>query len=173
MTNLDFLKVVLAECAEVPDILLDKIQYDDNDESLLYDVLFPLLGWDSDNDYESFADGQFMEYMEWKEPYIDFEKFFIIKNRQLTIDTSDMFDDYEEVVGDEDECDEMDFYDSCDLHRQYVMNYFNKKLAPHHLRLMELGLQDNAYFLLIHNDENKLKKLIDAFNKFDIPVIVE
>lgn len=64
MTNLDILKTALAECAEVPDVLLDKIQYDGNHESLLYDVLFPLLGWDSDNGYTRFADGQFMEYME-------------------------------------------------------------------------------------------------------------
>lgn len=173
MKNLDILKNTLAECAEVPDSLLDKIQYDSNDSSLLYDVLFPLLGWDADNGYARFADGQFMEYMEWKEPYIDFDKFFIIKKHQLTIDTDDMFDDYEEAVGDEDGFDEMDFYDNYDSNRQYVLNYFNKKLAPHNLRFVELGLQDNAYFLLVHNDEQKIQKLIDAFDKFNIPVIVE
>lgn len=84
-----------------------------------------------------------------------------------------MFDDYEETGDDEDEFDEMGFYDDYDANRQYVLNYFNQKLAPHNLRFVELGLQDNAYFLLIHNDENKLKNLIDAFDKFDIPVIVE
>ena len=170
MDNLTILKNALAESAEVPSILLDKIQYN-GDNELLYDVLFPILGWDKD--YQSFAHGQFMEYMEWKEPYIDFDKFFIIKNRQLTINTDDMFDDYEQEVGDEDEMDDMDIFDAYDLHLQYCFKYFNKKLAPHQLRLIDLGTNENAYFLLVHDDENQIENLVNALSKFDIPVLLK
>ncbi len=170
MDNLTILKNALAESAEVPSILLDKIQYN-GDNELLYDVLFPILGWDKD--YQSFAHGQFMEYMEWEEPYIDFDKFFIIKNRQLTINTDDMFDDYEQEVGDEDEMDDMDIFDAYDLHLQYCFKYFNKKLAPHQLRLIDLGTNENAYFLLVHDDENQIENLVNALSKFDIPVLLK
>lgn len=48
-----------------------------------------------------------MDYVEWKKPYLTFEGFFIIKNRQLSIPADDVFDDHEEVVGSEANTDEM------------------------------------------------------------------
>lgn len=91
MNGLTALKQALANSAEVPKALLDKIVYDGDNDDLLYEILFPILAWDSQNDYQSFDDGQFMEYMEWKEPYLNFDNFFMIKKRQLTINTDDIF----------------------------------------------------------------------------------
>lgn len=172
MNDFNQLKIALAECADVPQALLDGIHYDGNQETLVHEILFPVLGWDSDNDYKKFEGGQFMEYLEWKEPYLTFEDFFIIKNRQLSISTDDMFDDYAEVVGDEDDTDEMDVLDVAELHRQYCFTYFNKKLAPHQLRLVELGFHENAYLLLIHDKPTKIKELTEAFAKFGVQVIL-
>lgn len=83
------------------------------------------------------------------------------------------FDNYAQEVGDEDVMDEMDFLEACELHRQYCFNYFNKKLAPHQLRLIELGENENAYFLLVNDDEKQIKELAHAFERFGIPVILE
>lgn len=173
MNGLTALKQALANSAEVPKALLDKIVYDGDNDDLLYEILFPILAWDSQNDYQSFDDGQFMEYMEWKEPYLNFDNFFMIKKRQLTINIDDIFDNYAQEVGDEDVMDEMDFLEACELHRQYCFNYFNKKLAPHQLRLIELGENDNAYFLLVNDDEKQIKELTHAFERFGISVILE
>lgn len=172
MNDFNQLKIALAECAEVPQVLLDGIKYNGNHDTLVHEILFPVLGWDSNDDYKKFEGGQFMEYLEWKEPYLTFGDFFIIKNRQLSISTDDMFDDYAEVVGDEDDTDEMDIMELGELHRQYCFTYFNKKLAPHQLRLVELGFHENAYLLLIHDEPTKIKELTEAFAKFGVQVIL-
>lgn len=172
LNDFNQLKIALAQCAEVPQTLLAGIRYDGNQETLVHETLFPILGWDSDNDYKKFDGGQFMEYLEYKEPCLDFDVFFMIKNRQLNISTDDMFDDYEEVVGSEEDTDEMDIMELGELHRQYCFNYFNKKLAPHQLRLVELGLHENAYLLLIHDEPSKIQQLTDAFAKFGVQVIL-
>lgn len=87
MSDLTDIKEVLQQCASVPISLLDGIGYD-GECDLVADVLFPVLGWDSDNNYQTPADGQFMEYMEWKEPYLDFDKFALINSVALPLKMS-------------------------------------------------------------------------------------
>ncbi|STZ55483.1 Uncharacterised protein [Moraxella lacunata] len=183
MSDLTNIKEVLQQCASVPISLLDGIGYDGKCD-LVADVLFPVLGWDSDNNYQTPADGQFMEYMEWKEPYLDFDKFALIKQRGIAIE-DEFLEHYAQICGDDD--DEDDDFDGTDINmmfdamiqkemarfeamRELFFNYFNEQLAGHGLKLVELGSHENAFFLLVHNNDDDIKKLTEVFANYDVAV---
>lgn len=56
--------------------------------------------------------------------------------------------------------------------RELFFNYFNEQLAGHGLKLVELGSHENAFFLLVHNNDDDIKKLTEVFANYDVAVSV-
>lgn len=136
----------------------------ENVEYLTYDWLFPKLGYDKD--FQVSPHGQFMTYVEWKEPEIDLNQFKAVQQLGVSFDTNEIlapvYAKYEESL-DEDELEDLvDWYSDLD---NELLNAYNQALEPHNLQLIDIntGLSDNSFLLLVHNDENKINQLRQAF----------
>lgn len=136
----------------------------ENVEYLTYDWLFPKLGYDED--FQVSPHGQFMTYVEWKEPEIDLNQFKAVQQLGISFDANEIlapvYAKYEESL-DEDELEDLaDWYSDLD---NELLNAYNQALEPHNLQLIDIntGLSDNSFLLLVHNDENKINQLRQAF----------
>lgn len=133
----------------------------ENVEYLTYDWLFPKLGYDED--FQVGPHGQFMTYVEWKEPEIDLNQFKAVQQLGVSFDTDEIlapvYAKYEES-SDEDELEDWDVDSPDDF-----LNAYNQALEPHNLRLIDIntGFSEHGYLLLVHNDENKINRLRQAF----------
>ncbi len=63
------------------------------DEDLVCRWLFKHLGWYHESGKWHYADHQFMEYMEWKEPHLKLGKFYPIQKLGIEIDATGIDDE--------------------------------------------------------------------------------
>ena len=151
-------------------------------EDLVCDWLFKHLGWYSESGEWHYADHQFMEYMEWKEPHLKLGKFYPIQKLGIEIDATGIDDEvckrtlvefcaHEGIPVPDDQGELEDLFESEEMEMfamfndsNYVLEAYDALLKPHGLRLIDIGYTENAFLLMVKDDEavgNVEQALID------------
>ena len=140
-------------------------------EDLVCDWLFKHLGWYSESGEWHYADHQFMEYMEWKEPHLKLGKFYPIQKLGIEIDATGIDDEvckrtlvefcaHEGIPVPDDQGELEDLFESEEMEMfamfndsNYVLEAYDSLLKPHGLRLIDIGYAENAFLLMVKNDD--------------------
>ncbi len=135
-------------------------------DDLVNGWLFPALGYDAENDFARSPYGQFMTYVEWKEPYIDLNELKAVQKLGVSFDMEQILEPaYEQANESFEQADFLDddpmaFLDwSNDNPSSAFLPYYNQALEPHGLCLIDIGAYENSYLLLVHNYEDKINQL--------------
>ena len=150
------------------------------DEDLVCDWLFKCLGWYRESGEWHYAEHQFMEYMEWKEPHLKLGKFYPIQKQGIEIDTTGIDDEVckrtlEEFCAHEgipvpDDYGEMEeLFESDEMSMfamfndsNYVLDAYDALLKPHGLRLIDIGYAENAFLLMVKDDDEAVGNVEQA-----------
>ena len=149
-------------------------------EGLVCDWLFKHLGWYSESGEWHYADHQFMDYMEWKNPYLELERFYPIQKLGIEIDTTEIDDEVCDrtvaafctqegiaVPDEEDELDELCESDEMNMFAMFnahifVSDAYDALLKPHGLRLIDIGYAENAFLLMVKDDDEAVGNVEQA-----------
>ena len=149
-------------------------------EDLVCDWLFKHLGWYSESGEWHYADHQFMEYMEWKEPHLKLGKFYPIQKLGIEIDATGIDDegckrtlaefcDHEGIPVLDDQGELEDLFESEEMEMfamfndsNYVLEAYDALLKPHGLRLIDIGYTENAFLLMVKDDDEAVGNVEQA-----------
>jgi hypothetical protein len=149
-------------------------------EDLVCDWLFKHLGWYSESGEWHYADHQFMEYMEWKEPHLKLGKFYPIQKLGIEIDATGIDDEvckrtlvefcaHEGIPVPDDQGELEDLFESEEMEMfamfndsNYVLEAYDALLKPHGLRLIDIGYTENAFLLMVKDDDEAVGNVEQA-----------
>ena len=149
-------------------------------EDLVCDWLFKHLGWYSESGEWHYADHQFMEYMEWKEPHLKLGKFYPIQKLGIEIDATGIDDEvckrtlvefcaHEGIPVPDDQGELEDLFESEEMEMfamfndsNYVLEAYDALLKPHGLRLIDIGYAENAFLLMVKDDDEAVGNVEQA-----------
>ena len=149
-------------------------------EDLVCDWLFKHLGWYSELGEWHYADHQFMDYMEWKEPHLKLGKFYPIQKLGIEIDATGIDDEvckrtlaefcaHEGIAVPDDQGELEDLFESEEMEMfamfndsNYVLEAYDALLKPHGLRLIDIGYTENAFLLMVKDDDETVGNVEQA-----------
>ena len=149
-------------------------------EDLVFDWLFKHLGWYSESGEWHYADHQFMDYMEWKEPHLKLGKFYPIQKLGIEIDATGIDDEvckrtlaefcaHEGIPVPDDQGELEDLFESEEMEMfamfndsNYVLEAYDSLLKPHGLRLIDIGYAENAFLLMVKDDDEAVGNVEQA-----------
>ena len=150
------------------------------DEDLVCDWLFKCLGWYRESGKWHYAEHQFMEYMEWKEPHLKLGKFYPIQKLGIEIDATGIDDEvckrtlaefcaHEGIPVPDDQGELEDLFESEEMEMfamfndsNYVLEAYDSLLKPHGLRLIDIGYAENAFLLMVKDDDEAVGNVEQA-----------
>ena len=149
-------------------------------EDLVCDWLFKHLGWYSESGEWHYTDHQFMDYMEWKEPHLKLGKFYPIQKLGIEIDATGIDDEvckrtlaefcaHEGIPVPDDQGELEDLFESEEMEMfamfndsNYVLEAYDSLLKPHGLRLIDIGYAENAFLLMVKDDDEAVGNVEQA-----------
>ena len=149
-------------------------------EDLVCHWLFKHLGWYHESGEWHYADHQFMEYMEWKEPHLKLGKFYPIQKLGIEIDATGIDDEvckrtlaefcaHEGIPVPDDQGELEDLFESEEMEMfamfndsNYVLDAYDALLKPHGLRLIDIGYTENAFLLMVKDDDEAVGNVEQA-----------
>ena len=121
-----------------------------------------------------------MEYMEWKEPHLKLGKFYPIQKLGIEIDATGIDDEVckrtlaefcaqEGIPVPDDQGELEDLFESEEMEMfamfndsNYVLEAYDALLKPHGLRLIDIGYAENAFLLMVKDDDEAVGNVEQA-----------